>query len=153
VESFRRAERYSDGEDGIAEMARNALRRLEEIVLKTGPFRSLDAFLDSARLFNRAYGCLAARQFEQAIDLFQRVLAGDPKHVQSYGNMALAYAGLGRRSEAMACFDRALELDPKYEPARLNRQRLAHMREGEPWLPEAIAEVEFYADQHRKSRR
>jgi len=35
------------------------------------------------------------------VELFHRVLSENPKHVQSYGNLALAYAGLGRRGDAL----------------------------------------------------
>ena len=73
----------------------------------------------------------------------------NPKHVQSYGNLALAYAGLGRRGDALACFDRALELDPDYEPAILNRRITAEMREGQPFIPDSVRQVEFYADRLR----
>ena len=46
-------------------------------------------------------------------------------------------------------FDRALELDPRYQPALLNRHVMAQMREGEPFIPEAVQEVQFYADRLR----
>src|ERR1041385_472514 len=94
---------------------------------------------------------LMDRRFHQAVDLFKRVLNGNPGHVQSYGNIALAYAGLGNRSEAMACFKRALELDPDYEPAIDNRRVIAQMRDGEPFVPDIIRELEFYADRFRDS--
>lgn len=149
VTAYRMAERYSRDDDGIAEMARKELQALEAILLKSSSFRDLDAYLANAKLFDEAFECLSARQFEQAVELFKRVLSENPRHVQSYGNMALAYAGLGRRSEAMECFDRALELDPEYEPARINRRRIAQMREGEPLIPDAIAEVHYYADRLR----
>ena len=82
-------------------------------------------------------------------DLFKRVLNENPDHVQSYGNMALAYAGLGNRSEAMACFEHAVELDPNYQPALDNRAVIEQMRDGEPFVPGIIREVEFYADRVR----
>jgi len=148
VAAYRAAERYAQ-DDGIAEMARKELQALEKILLKTTAFPTLDAYVANAQLFDRAFQFLTDRQFEQAVELFKRVLSENPTHVQSYGNLALAYAGLGRRSDAMACFDRALELDPRYQPALLNRRVMAQMREGEPFVPEAIQEVQFYADRLR----
>jgi tetratricopeptide (TPR) repeat protein len=148
VEAFQAAERYSH-DDGIADKARKELQWLEKTLLKSAPFPSLDAYLANARLFNRAFECLKRRQFSQATELFQRVLSENPKHVQSYGNLALAYAGLGRRADALACFDRALELDPNYEPAIQNRLITLNTREGEPFIPEAIRSVEYYADRVR----
>lgn len=148
VAAYRAAVRYSQ-DDGIAEMARKELQKLEEILLKTTPFPSLDAYLANARLFDRAFERLNRREFGQAAELFQHVLSENPKHVQSYGNLALAYAALGRRADALACFDRALELDPNYEPATLNRRITLNMREGEPFIPDAIKSVEYYADRVR----
>ncbi len=152
VAAYRLAEHYSDDEDGIAELARKELRAVEEIVTRTSPFKSLDLYLANAELFAKAFQCLMDRHFEQAIDLFHRVLSENPDHVQSYGNMALAYAGLGKRSEAMACFERALELDPNYKPALDNRRATAQMREGEPFVPNLTRQVEYYAEALRDSK-
>jgi len=96
-----------------------------------------------------AFECLTASQFEQAVELFKRVLSENPDHVQSNGNLALAYAGLGRKSDALECFDRALELDPGYGPALLNRRMIASTREGEPFIPDGIQELHYYADKLR----
>jgi len=52
-------------------------------------------------------GCLMcirnpqARHFEKAVELFNQVLAQNPDHVQSHGNVALAYAGLGQKAAAL----------------------------------------------------
>ena len=148
VASFQAAVRYSQ-DDGIGETARKELQRLEGIVLKGTPFPNLDAYVANAKLFDRAFACLDRREFGPAAELFQRVLSAHPKHVQSHGNLALAYAGLGRRADALASFDRALELDPNYEPAILNRRITLKMREGEPFIPDAIESVEYFVDRVR----
>ncbi len=150
VVAYRAAVRYSQA-DGIAEMARKELQWLEDTLLKTTRFPSLDAYLANARLFDRAFECLKRREFSQAAELFQRVRSEHPSHVQSHGNLALAYAGLGRRADALACFDRALELDPDYEPAILNRRLTLKMREGAPFIPDSIKSVEYYADRVRNA--
>ncbi len=148
VAAFQAAVRYSHN-GGIGEMARKELQRLEDILLKATPFPSLDAYVANARLFDRAFEGLNRREFGQAAELFQRVLGENPKHVQSHGNLGLVYAGLGRRADALACFDRALELDPDYEPAILNRRITLNMREGEPFIPNDVLSVEYYADRVR----
>jgi protein O-GlcNAc transferase len=148
VESFLAAERYAqDGE--IAALARNELQRLEDVLLKTTNFPTLNAYVANAQLFDRAFECLTRQEYNKAAEMFQRVLKENPDHVQSHGNLALAYAGLGRRSDALACLNRALELDPDYEPARENRHVVTRMREGEPCIPDGVREVEFYADRLR----
>jgi len=149
VAGFRAAVRYSGKDDRIAEMAREQLQFLEKAALKGTTFKSLDAYIANAQLFDAAFQCLSEFQFEDAVKKFKRVLDGFPNHVQSYGNMALAYAGLGKKAAAMECFEKALALDPSYEPARANRRTMAAMREGEPFIPGGIQEVHYYADRLR----
>jgi tetratricopeptide (TPR) repeat protein len=146
AQAYRAAMRYSRDDDGIAKMARDELHALEKILLKTTSFPDLDAYLANAKLFEEAFDRLTSRDFAKAAELFNRVLSENPKHVQSYGNLALAYAGLGQRAAAMECFDRALALDPRYEPALVNRRVTARMREGEPFIPDGIEETNYYLE-------
>jgi len=146
VAAYRAAIRYSDGEDGIAGLARKELQFIERTVLKSEPFPSLDAYLANARLFNEAFERLSQQDYESAVRLFNQVLADHPKHVQSFGNLGLALAGLGRRAAALESFDRALALNPSYEPARSNRRIIETMREGEPFRPGGIKEIHYYLD-------
>lgn len=74
VAAYRAAVRYSQ-DDGIGEMARKELLWLEKTVLANSPLPNLEAYLANARLFDRAFACLNCRDFSQAADLFQRVLA------------------------------------------------------------------------------
>jgi tetratricopeptide (TPR) repeat protein len=124
------------------------------VVRRTTPFRSLDAYVANLRTFDEGFQRLSSGHYGQAVELFKRVLAENPGHVQSYGNMGLAYSGLGQKSLALACFDRALELDGNYEPALLNRRSIAGMREGEPFVPSVFLETEYYTDKlHGESKR
>jgi len=152
VAAYRAAARYSQDDDGIAELARNELQFLESIVLKGTSFPNLDAYLANSQLFEEAFQCLAERDYEKAVQLFTRVLDRNPAHVQSFGNLALAYAGLGKRSAAMECLERALALDPRYEPALFNRRILAGMREGQPFIPDGVKETYYYAERLKAGR-
>ena len=153
VEAFRAAARHAQGGDGIAAKAREQLGFLEKTLLKGTSFKNLDAFLANQRLFDAAFQCLADYQFDQAVEMFNQVLVEYPDHVQSYGNLALAYAGLGKKAMAMECLEKALALDPAYEPARVNRRLLGAMREGEPFIPGGIREVNYYVDRLKRKRR
>jgi tetratricopeptide (TPR) repeat protein len=146
VASLRKAIRYSGGDDCIAEKARDELQTLERIVIKNGPYQTLDACIENQRLFDLAYEHLLAQRYEAAADLFGQVLAQNPDHVQSHGNVALVYAGLGRKALALDHLDKALALDPTYEPAIQNRKIIEGMKEGQPHRPAAIAETEYYRE-------
>jgi tetratricopeptide (TPR) repeat protein len=87
-----------------------------------------------------------------AIDLFRRVLSTDPKHVQSWGNLGLAYASIGERGKALECLDKALEFDPEYEIAAVNRIGVEKMREGER-LESKMDSVDYYRDYKVKGKK
>ena len=85
-------------------------------------------------------------RFQSAIDLFAQVLATQKDHVQSYGNMGLAYAILGNRQKALECLDRAIELDPEYEPAIVNRLSVASLKDGEALPDFDPRELNYYSE-------
>ena len=144
--SYRQAIRYSNAEDGISAMAKKELRALERIVLETSPFASFDDYIENQKLFNLAFENLKNQQYEEALELFQKVLDQNPRHPQSYGNLGLAHAGLGHKAAALECLDKALEIDASYQPARLNRKLIETMTEGVPNIPSIFAETEYYRD-------
>src|ERR1022692_3048369 len=146
VASFRKAIRYSADNELVAEKARDQLQYLEKLLTKSPPFRTLDAYVENQKLFDLAFENLQARRYEEAADMFNRVLAQNPDHVQSHGNVALTYAGLGRKALAMEHLDKALALDPTYGPAIQNRKVIEAMKEGEPQRPLAVATTEYYLD-------
>jgi tetratricopeptide (TPR) repeat protein len=152
VRAYRAAMRYSPAGDRVAALARNELEVTTKIVLKGTSFPNLDAYLANAKLFDEAFACLTKQDYEQAACLFNQVLAEFPGHVQSYGNLGLAYAGLGRRAAALECLDQALALDPHYEPAQINRPGIELMREGEPFRPAGIREVNFYSEKLEREK-
>jgi tetratricopeptide (TPR) repeat protein len=61
--------------------------------------------------------------------------------------MGLCYAFLGRKREALAAFDRALDIDPSYEPAQTNRLNVLAMQEGERLAAELMS-VDYYRERH-----
>jgi tetratricopeptide (TPR) repeat protein len=152
VKALRAALRYPQDDDVTAERARKELHFIETTLLKSSPFPNLDAYLANATLFDEAFVLLTKQDFEKAAQLFNRVLGENPKHVQSLGNLALAYAGLGRRAVAMECFERALALDPGYEPAIINQRMVAQMREGEPFIPDGVQETYYYLERLKRER-
>ena len=66
-------------------------------------------------------------------------------HAQTYGNLGLCHAKLGNRQTALEAFDKALEIDPKYELALLNRELIQTLDEGRS-LSGKVKTVEYYRD-------
>jgi tetratricopeptide (TPR) repeat protein len=114
---------------------------------------TLDRYLENQRCFGEAFAHLTAGRFEAAIQGFTDVLKVAPRNVQSYGNIGLAYAGLGDRDRAIAHLDKAIQLDPNYQPAINNRRILLASPAGERLNPDAVREIHFYADQARAESR
>jgi tetratricopeptide (TPR) repeat protein len=144
VDSLRQALRYAGDDKHITELAQENLQTLEKMVKETTPFKTLDGCVENQRLFDKAFDRLNAGDCRAAIGLFGQVLAQAPDHVQSHGNIALAYARLGQKARALEHLEKALALDPTYAPAIQNRQVIRQMTEGVPQVPSAIVETEYY---------
>jgi tetratricopeptide (TPR) repeat protein len=144
VNYFRKVIEIEGEQEDIGQKAHKELQQLEGIIKKTSGC-TLDEYVQNTAYFNRAYACLKEQKYQTAIVLFQQVLAIDPKHVQSYGNMALAYSGLGQNKIALECIKKALSIDPYYKPARNNALIISQLCEGER-LPYVIKEIDYYKD-------
>lgn len=72
--------------------------------------------------------------------------------MQTYGNLGLAYAGLGNRQKALECLDKAIELDPEYEPALVNRLVVESLAEGEALPYGGAREVSYYSEFRGQNR-
>jgi len=150
VRAFREVIRVGEDEE-LVSMARRRLADLErETVQLTG--LSLETFLNNSEIYRKAFSALENREFNSAISLFRRVLATDPKHVQSWGNLGLAYAGTGERGKALECLDKALGLDPEYEVAAVNRIAIEKLKEGER-LEGKMDSVNYYRDYKGKGKK
>lgn len=135
----------ADGSDGdVGRLARKRLDELEAIVKTSGV--SLSTHIRNRRIFDRGFLALRDRRFQAAIDLFAQVLATQKDHVQSYGNMGLAYACLGNRQKALECLDKAIELDPEYEPAIVNRLAIGSLKDGEALPDIDHRELDYYSE-------
>lgn len=150
VRAFREVIRVGGREELVIE-AKKRLNDLDKTVRELNGF-DLDTYVKNSDTFNKAFSALQSRQFVPAINLFKRVLATDPKHVQSWGNLGLAYASIGERGKALECLDKALEIDPEYEIAAVNRIGIEKMREGEP-LQWEMGSVDYYRDYKGKGKK
>lgn len=120
-----------EGEDGdIGKLAKKEIDWFAKMLQKTSG-ETLENHLKSSELFDEAFASLRQKSYEKAISLFHQVLALNPNHVQSYGNMALAHSALGEQKIALQYLDKALLLDPTYEPAQQNRECISQLKEGE----------------------
>lgn len=138
-----------DGKKGEhGKKAKAYLKELASIIQKNSGL-TLDQYMENKARFDEAFKHLAEGRCQDAIRGFNQVLAVEPDHVQSFGNLGLAYAGLGDRENALRHIDKAIELDPEYQPAIDNRQIVLALAPRERLNLKAMREVEFYAEKAR----
>lgn len=150
VRAYREVIEIGNDEELVSE-AKVVLDELESLVRED--HESLDAYIKNMETFETAYSSMQKREFQTAIELFSRVLAVNPKHVQSWGNMGLTYACLGHKSRAIECFDKALEIDPLYELALVNRAFVVREMDEGKAIDWEGASVEYYKKYNSKAQR
>ena len=62
-------------------------------------------------------------KYEKALDLSEVGLKIDNRDVKLYDAMGLSYTGLGKYDLALNSFDQALQIDPKFASALINKSR------------------------------
>lgn len=91
----------------------------------------LDAFINAQDEFDRAFSSMEKGDWKNAIKGFERSIRWHSTLPQPYGNMGLCYAKMGHKQAALAAFEKALEIDPNYEPAILNKAATEKLNEGQ----------------------
>lgn len=94
---------------------------------------SVDVTMRAARL------AFDQNRFEQALELFEIVLAERPDHVQSLASKSRCLVGLQRISEALATARRIAEIDPNNETARYQLRILRFLSDEDENRSEARA--------------
>lgn len=94
---------------------------------------------ESTRLVHRGMDYSDAENYQGAVKLFTRAIEIDPGNAQAYNERAFALLGMHRDRDAIADFERALEINPNFPGARrwlaMTVADLGeHRRAAEEWL-------------------
>ena len=143
IEAFQKVVEYGDEGGRFVIDARSFLSEIEARIQSESGL-NLEAFLHSMDDFNTAFSNLQNQEYEKAIAGFQKVLAQNENHVQSYGNLGICYAVLEKKQEALRAFDKALSIDPEYKPALDNKMILLSLGEGKKMTDYPIEAVDYY---------
>jgi Tfp pilus assembly protein PilF len=73
---------------------------------------------DSEASFNAGLAHLRENRPSLALDQFKKAIREDPKNAYAYKGLGLTYAQLGKLSDAVVSFRKALELNPYYVDVR-----------------------------------
>ncbi len=147
VKSFKRVIEIGEPEDKTVVIASEFISGLEAQVMKTNGVL-LDQYLKGQEIFQKAFSLMEKKEWEKAAIAFKECTSMIKNHPQSYGNLGLCYVKLGRKKDAMEAFDKAIEIDPNYEPAIINRAAFESMEDGEMPGDDIFESVDYYRDRY-----
>ncbi|MDI6732617.1 MAG: tetratricopeptide repeat protein [Planctomycetota bacterium] len=145
IAAFKKVILIGDPEDKFVKQAQSFIEAMERRVRETAGI-DLEIYLEAGRKFNEASVCMKKQEWQKAIDKFQECLAKNKNNVQSHGNIGLCYAYLGQKEKALDFLNKALEIDPSYEPAVINRLAVESLKDGEKLKQKEFESVEYYRD-------
>lgn len=150
IEAFQHVIELGDPEEAYVQEAKETVRSFEKQFEKDG--LTLQTYFKAMDHFEEGVAAMEARKWSQAIQNFKRCIAINPKNPQSYGNMGICYGKLGEKGLALEVLDRALELDPAYEPAMVNRFVIESLQDGEELPSAKVESVEYYKEYAMKKK-
>ena len=112
---------------------------------------TLKQYFADAKEFEKGVSLLENQSFSDAISCFTKVTQSQPEHVQSHGNLGICHMYLGDHQLAKRAFYQALAIDPDYELAETNLQRLKALEKGEITSLPDIRVLDFYGDREKES--
>jgi tetratricopeptide (TPR) repeat protein len=145
VESFENVIRLRDKDPEIADKAQEQLESLSEAISRDDGI-TLNQFVEAQTTFEKGFEHMEKQEYEDAIPQFKKAMVINPNPPQTYGNLGLCYAYLGEKEQALRYLDEALELDPKYEPALLNRDIIEKLKPGEKYKIPNMKTINYYKD-------
>jgi tetratricopeptide (TPR) repeat protein len=148
VRSHRKVIEYGDPEDQLVAMAKESISSIERI-LKENNGLDLDTYITAHDKFNKSMEFMEAEEWEKAIPILQETIELNGYFPHGFGNIGICYAKLGRKDEAIAAFDRAIEIDPEYEPAIVNKMATESLEEGEI-LDAGVKITRYYEEKLKK---
>ena len=86
-----------------------------EIARLSSPTFGNPATQDPVELFRQAEQFFANRQYDQAADSYERLLAFRPNDAEIYNNLGLTLHYLGRPSESLRRLDEGVAVDPNHQ--------------------------------------
>ncbi|MEW6173682.1 MAG: tetratricopeptide repeat protein [Bacillota bacterium] len=151
VKAFQKVIEIGNPKDELVNQAKDSLADLDRHIREYEGV-SLETYFKGMELFEQAVKYMTKRDWKQAIFYFQKCLTVNPRHPQSYGNMGICYAQLGKKDLAFEVLDKALEIDPQYELAIVNRALVESLKEGEILRADNINSVEYYKEYPLKKK-
>jgi tetratricopeptide (TPR) repeat protein len=150
IVAYRNVIRLGEAHSDMVQQAHTILKTLAQQIRKSEGI-SLDDYLKAYQIFDRGVEHMESREWKDAIVDFKESLSINPNRTQAYGNLGICYAKTAQKQIALEALDKALELDPNYEPAQANRKLIASLKEGKP-LDTEVTTINYYKETHPKKK-
>src|SRR5271156_577611 len=101
-------------------------RRAKETATPAVPQASQSPAIEFDAIYAEAVAYASARNFERALELFDRAITLDPSRAEPYYKRANVLKDMGRHEAAIASYDQAIARRPDYAHAYCNRGVVEH---------------------------
>lgn len=142
IRAYRKVVELGDPNDMPAKQARSFLDNMA-VTIRRSESIDLDSYIESQSEFDRAFTLMEHGDWSGALAGFRASAAKNDRNAPIHGNMGLCLAKLGYKAQSLAELDRALEIDPQYEPAMTNRIAVERMEEGISMNIAGFKRIEF----------
>ena len=129
----------------LADHAKEMLDELRTAFESSGDV-TLEEMIEAQTYFDEAFKHMQLLDFVTAVELFKKAISINPEPPQAYGNLGICYGSLGEKESALIYFDMALEIDPNYELARVNRELVERLEQGERLSFDQLLATDYYLD-------
>ena len=146
VRAYRKVVEVCEPNDTLVRRAQSFLVDIAKVIRRSDGV-DLDSYLVSQEVFDRAFVFMEQGDWLRALTGFRASAAKNDRNAPTHGNLGLCLAKLGRKAEALAELDRAVEIDSCYEPAKINRVAVEQMEEGRPMEVAELKTVHFNRDE------
>ena len=151
IKSYKEVVAVGNPNDNIVKQAKGILVDMELHTLKTYEI-DLETYIKCEAIYKNAFSCMEKKEWVNAIKGFKACLSKNKKHPQSYGNLGICYAKLGQKDLALEALHLALEIDPNYEPAIINKIAVESLQEGEKLDSDPNQSIEYYKEYPLKKK-
>ena len=152
IKSFQEVVKRGRPDDEMVINARQYLEDMEKSILKTDKV-DLAQYISAYDIFDEAFLRMENKEWQGAMEGFKKCLEINKNHPQSWGNLGICLAMLGKKEESLKAFNMALAIDPSYSPAKINRILVESLKEGEELKEEKFVSINFNKEKflHQKS--
>lgn len=125
-----------EGDGDMAKKFAKELRFSQKMAQRSIELRedcfSLEQLIEQEELFQQGVSKMNSEQWEEAEDIFVRVIEMGDCLPQPWGNLGISFVMQHRYDEAEAAYRRAMEIDTNYAIARSNLEMLPKIRQSGP---------------------